>query len=113
MSLGKEQRKFSIMIARLVMYAYAAGYETSKGDGYRDPRVFGKVGEKKGYGHASSAHKLRLAEDINLFKDGEYLTKTSDHEFLGIKWESMGGSWGGRFKNPDGNHYSLEYKGIK
>jgi hypothetical protein len=25
---------------------------------------------------------------------------------LGEYWELIGGTWGGRFKNPDGNHYS-------
>jgi hypothetical protein len=30
---------------------------------------------------------------------------------LGLKWESMGGSWGGRFN--DGNHYSLEHEGRR
>ena len=30
---------------------------------------------------------------------------------LGEYWESIGGSWGGRFN--DGNHYSLEHNGVK
>jgi len=46
----------------------------------------------------------RLAIDLNLFKDGEYLTDTEDHRFLGEFWESLGGTWGGRWD--DGNHYS-------
>jgi hypothetical protein len=28
-----------------------------------------------------------------------------------VFWESIGGSWGGRFN--DGNHYSLEHRGMK
>ena len=101
------------MIAQLVIFAYSKGYELTYGDAYRDPRVFGAVGEKDGYGRANSLHKMRLAVDFNLFKDGVYLTETSDHTFLGEFWESLGGSWGGRFKSPDGNHYSLEYRGRK
>jgi hypothetical protein len=51
---------------------------------------------------------LRLAIDINLFKDGVYLESTEHHRQLGEWWEAQGGTWGGRFKQPDGNHY--QYK---
>ncbi len=111
MSLGQTQRRFPLMIASLITFAYKQGYEISFGDAYRDPRVFGVVGEKKGYGYYKSAHKQRLAIDLNLFKDGKWLTSTDDHKELGEYWESMGGAWGGRFN--DGNHYSLEYNGVK
>lgn len=111
MKLGQKQRKFALMIADLIVWAYAHGYEVTFGDFYRDPRVFGKVGIRKGYGRSRSNHKVRLAADLNLFKDGVYLTKTEDHRPLGLYWESMGGSWGGRFN--DGNHYSLEHLGRR
>lgn len=111
MTLGQKQRKFSKMIAELILWAYQQGYEISLGDAYRDPRLHGAVGEKKGYGHSKSTHKLRLAVDLNLFRDGKFLQKTEDHLSLGEKWESMGGSWGGRFM--DGNHYSLEHDGMR
>lgn len=111
MTLGQKQRKFTLMIAQLIQWAYEQGYELTVGDAYRDPRLHGQVGEKKGYGAAGSVHKERLAMDLNLFKDGKFLTATEDHAPLGEKWESMGGSWGGRFE--DGNHYSLEHQGRK
>ena len=111
MTLGQKQRKFTLMIAQLIQWAYEQGYELTVGDAYRDPRLHGQVGEKKGYGAASSCHKLRLAVDLNLFKEGAFLTTTEAHTPLGEKWESMGGTWGGRFQ--DGNHYSLEHEGKK
>ena len=111
MTLGSKQRKFTLMIAQLIQWAYEQGYELTVGDAYRDPRLHGQVGEKRGYGAAGSLHKERLAIDLNLFKDGKFLTATEDHKPLGEKWESMGGSWGGRFN--DGNHYSLEHQGRK
>ena len=113
MTLGEKQRKFTRMIADLVVWAYNNGYELTYGDAYRDPRVHGKVGEKKSYSSANSLHKERLAVDFNLFKDGVYLTSTEDHRPLGEYWESIGGAWGGRFSSPDGNHYSLEHEGRK
>jgi len=82
------------MVALLILRAYALGYELTFGDAYAHD------------GHIDdSFHYIRLAIDLNLFKDGKYLTETADHEPLGLFWESMGGSWGGRWN--DGNHYSL------
>lgn len=111
MKLGEKQRLFTRLIADLIIKAYDLGYEISIGDAYRDPRVFGEVGEKKGYGNKSSCHKSRLAIDLNLFKDGEYLSSTKDHVALGMWWEQQHElcRWGGRFK--DGNHYSFEHNG--
>ncbi len=100
MGLGDKQRKFTRMIGLLIEHAYDSGYELTFGDAYAHD------------GHMNnSLHYSRLAVDFNLFKDGEYLTKTSDHKLLGEYWESIGGSWGGRFN--DGNHYSLEHNGRR
>ena len=107
LTLRQRQSKFAFMFARLLLEIESRGYEVTFGDAFRDPRVHGKFGEKKAYGAANSFHKLRLAHDINLFKDGEFLEKTEDHQQFGEWWEAQGGSWGGRFKKPDGNHYSL------
>ena len=102
-TLREAQSEFARMVPRLIDKAYELGYEVTLGDAYRDPRVFGAPGEKKGYGSATSKHKLRLAIDLNLFRDGTYLSKTQDHRKLGAWWEAQGGTWGGRFN--DGNHY--------
>lgn len=110
-TLGQKQRRFTKMVAKLIDFAYANGYELAFGDAYRDPRLHGDMGVKKGYGHSKSNHKIRLAVDFNLFKDGKYLTSSEDHKPLGEFWESIGGTWGGRFN--DGNHYSLEHNGTK
>ena len=103
MTLREKQCKFTKMVAELILWAYEQGYEITLGDAYRSPSV--------SYGHPNSLHRKRLAIDLNLFKDGEYLTRTEDHKPLGRKWELMGGTWGGRFN--DGNHYSLEHEGMK
>jgi len=103
MKLGAKQRKFTPMIGRLIEFAYASGYELTWGDAYRYADC--------PYGRKTSLHKSRLAVDFNLFKDGKYLTRTEDHRPLGEFWESIGGTWGGRFK--DGNHYSLAHNGRR
>ena len=97
MSLREDQSTFVLKVSLLIQYAYSIGYELTFGDAYATT------------GHVyDSFHYQRLAIDLNLFKDGKYLTKTSDHELLGNFWESIGGTWGGRFDSPDGNHYSYK-----
>jgi hypothetical protein len=102
-TLSEKQKKFVRMIARLIYWAYDHGYELTFGDAFRDERC--------AYGQPFSLHRKRLAVDFNLFKDGKYLTSSEDHKELGEFWESIGGSWGGRFN--DGNHYSLEHEGMR
>lgn len=112
MSLRKKQSLFASMLPALINKAIELGYEVTLGDAYRDPRLHGAVGVKQGYGHSKSCHKIRLAIDLNLFnKGGEFLQTTEDHRELGEFWESIGGTWGGRFN--DANHYSLEHQGMK
>ena len=110
MTLGQKQRKFSKMLAELILWAYEHGYEITIGEVFRTAEQ-AAINASKGTGIKNSLHTLCLAADLNLFKDGMYLTKTEDHTELGLQWESMGGSWGGRFN--DGNHYSLEHEGRK
>jgi len=111
-SLGNKQRQFTRMLVDLLKKIHAEGYECTLGDAFRDPRVFGAMGESKGYSRANSAHKQRLAIDLNLFKDGDFKPATADHKQFGEYWESLGGTWGGRFSSPDGNHYSIRHNGI-
>ena len=111
MNLLHKQQKIVSMLADLIKFAESRGYRFTLGDAYRDPRVHGEVGVKSSYSSANSVHKQRLAIDLNLFKDGVYLSKTEDYAELGKYWESIGGTWGGRFQ--DGNHFSLEHNGMK
>lgn len=113
MRTGEAQRLFAKMVPRLIDKAHELGYECTLGDAFRDPRVFGEIGERMGYGHPKSIHKLKMALDLNLFKDGVYLNKTEDHKALGEWWEQQHElcRWGGRFE--DGNHYSFEWMGVK
>jgi hypothetical protein len=110
-TLRQKQSRFARMVARLIDKASELGYEVTFGDAFRDPRVFGAMGVRKGYGESRSAHKQRLAVDLNLFRGGRFLSTTQAHRELGEWWEAQGGTWGGRFE--DGNHYSLEHGGIK
>lgn len=112
MTLRQKQSLFASMVARLIDKAIGMGYEITLGDAFRDPRLHGAIGVRLGYGHPKSAHKNRLAIDLNLFKAGIFLSSTEDHQKLGEWWEQQHPEcrWGGRFK--DGNHYSLFHDGM-
>ena len=114
MSLGKRQELFMRLLPRLIDKAHQLGFQLRGGDLFRDPRVHGYMGEKKSYSHKNSCHKLKLAIDLNLFKDGHFLQTTEAHQELGEWWEQQHDlcRWGGRFSNPDGNHYSITYNGA-
>lgn len=110
MTLRQAQSKFVRMVADLVVWAYDNGYELTYGEAYRTPEQ-AALNAAKGIGTKGSLHTQRLAVDFNLFRDGEFLSSTEAHRPLGEFWESIGGAWGGRFK--DGNHYSLAWGGRK
>jgi len=100
LTLRQKQSVFIRKVSLLIGFAYEKGYELSFGD------ARARSGHKN-----NSLHYVSLAVDLNLFKDGRYLKETEDHKELGEFWESIGGSWGGRFN--DGNHYSLEHDGRR
>lgn len=96
MRLGEKQELFAQLIAEHIVWLYEQGYKVRCGD------FFAHDGHKP-----NSNHYLKLAADLNLFLDGEYLTETEDHKDSGEKWESRHElcRWGGRYN--DGNHYEL------
>ena len=112
MTLGEKQRKFTLMVAQLIQWAYDHDFELTFGEAYRTPEQ-AAANARAGIGILNSLHTQRLAIDLNAFKSGRYLTDSAAYEPLGKYWESIGGSWGGRFSKPDGNHFSLEHGGVR
>ena len=107
MKLGVAQKLFAHLFVRLIDKAHEMGFQVVIGDVHRS------IEEATRLGFPNSNHTRCLAGDINLFKDGVYLTKTEDHRELGEWWEQQHElcRWGGRFG--DGNHYSLEHRGVR
>lgn len=113
MTLSEKQQLFTKLIAQLIFWADDKGYRLTFGEAYRTPEQ-AALNAKKGSGISNSLHTKRLAVDLNLFINGQYQTNSAAYLPLGEFWESIGGSWGGRFKsNPDGNHFSLEHEGVR
>lgn len=110
MTLREKQSLFAMLVAQLLLEAHHRGYQVTFGEAYRSPEEAARLA-KLGKGILASLHIQRLAIDLNLFKDGKYLTSTEAHRPLGEWWEALHElcRWGGRFK--DGNHYSLTHGG--
>jgi len=98
MTLREKQSRFVYLIGQLILYAYEQGYELTFGDAWSQPQYKAHK--------PNSFHYSRLAIDLNLFRDGRYLSKTEDWAPLGHYYESLDphASWGGRWE--DGNHLS-------
>lgn len=137
-TLGQKQRRFSMMLAQWILSIGKAGYAVTFGEAYRTdeqaeinaigdagrkelvallmshyPELARRIANNTGSGIRNSLHEIRLAVDVNLFYGGKWISDgASPHwERVGKLWESMGGTWGGRFN--DANHLSLEHEGRK
>jgi len=105
MRLIEEQQLFMRLLPKLLNKAFELGYEVTGGDLWSKPEYNAHK--------QNSCHYIRLAIDLNLFKNGIFLATSDAHKPLGEFWESLHPlcRWGGRFG--DGNHYSMEYEGRK
>lgn len=112
MKLSEKQQLFVVMVGNLIHWAEEHGYRLTFGEAYRTPEQ-AALNAHKGSGISNSLHTQRLAVDFNLFINGVYQTDSAAYRPLGEYWESLGGSWGGRFSKPDGNHFSLEHNGVR
>ena len=115
MTLFEKQVAFAQTIAKFLNRLDELGYQVTLGEAYR-PKEIAQMYADQARGIANSLHCLRLAFDLNLFKDKKYLTKTEEYLEAGELWESYSNDdiqccWGGRFN--DGNHFSIEHNGTK
>lgn len=115
LTLRQKQSHFVRHVARLIEEATYRGYDLTFGETYRSPEEAARLAAL-GKGIVTSLHTKRLAIDLNLFKDGVYLTDMEAYRPLGEWWEKQSDSdctcaWGGRFN--DGNHFALAHGGRR
>lgn len=113
--MSRLQEEFAQSVARLIQKAGQFGYGVTFGEAWRTPEQ-AALNAAKGSGISNSLHTERLAIDLNLFKDGRYITDSEGHELLGIWWKALGPQyrWGGDFtKKKDWNHYSISPDGKR
>lgn len=114
MSLSKLQQQFSRSVAALIAKANELGYEVTFGEAWRTDEQ-AEWDKEHNTGIVNSLHRERLAVDLCLFRDDNYLMRTEDYAPLGEWWKTLttdvpGAAyrWGGDIHSrPDGNHFSL------
>lgn len=115
----EKQARFADLVSQFIQKSEKMGYLLTFGEAWR-PEIVAEMYAKMGKGISNSLHCLRLAIDLNAYFEGKWLDASEDWhiphlENLGKLWESLGGSWGGRFQSPkqDYNHYSLMHNGVR
>jgi D-alanyl-D-alanine carboxypeptidase-like protein len=118
--MSRLQEEFAQSVARLIQKAGTLGYGVTLGEAWRTPEQAALNAKKldasgNPVGISTSLHMERLAIDLNLFKDGVYITDDEGHRELGAWWKSLGPryKWGGDFKRQDPNHYSISPDGVR
>ena len=132
MRLGEKQELFARLLPRLLDRAHALGFDVRVGEVERGAEQAAwnathcrrcRLEEAPHHpgshaflpiGIRESVHRKRLAVDLMLFKDGEYITDSVEYKPLGDWWKSQHElcCWGGDFPG-DGGHFSLAHEGVK
>lgn len=117
MGLLEKQQVFAVLVSKLIQRAVELGYGVTLGEALRPPEI-AAIYKQDGRGILKSLHTEKLAIDLNLFRDGRYLTKTEDHRPLGLWWKAQSTElytccWGGDFSKEDANHYSIGHNGYR
>ena len=114
LKVGEKQRIFTFNLHHLIEFVYKAGYQLTLGEAYRTPEQ-AALNAKTGAGISNSLHTKRLAIDLMLFKDGQWLQNPEDYKQFGTYWKSLNplNRHGGDFKSKDAVHFSMEHEGVK
>lgn len=130
LSLGEKQELFMSLLPLLIDKAHDLGFKVRGGELQRSKsqarwnathcRTCKGTKKDKHVGHTfksigivRSLHIICLAIDLKLMKGGIYLKYSSQYKELGWYWESLHElcCWGGRFRKPDGGHFSIAHGG--
>lgn len=109
MSIVQEQAQFLLDASKLIQYATSQGWTITAGELYRTPEqqeIYLKTGRSK---TMNSLHLMRLAIDLNFFRDGKLVWDKASIAPLGAYWESLHplNSWGGNGRSlVDTPHFS-------
>lgn len=133
MKLGEKQELFARLLPRLIDAALDQGFSVRCGELLRTERQARwnaahcrRCRQTKGHpyhrshrfvplGIVNSVHRLKLAADLILFRDGEPLWSSDEYRALGDFWKAQHPlcRWGGDFRDPDGGHFSITHGGTK
>jgi len=84
MTFGEKRKLFTKLICEHVLWLLAEGFEVTFDEGL--DRLTEK--DRTSDHMKNSLHGVGLAQDLNLFINGVWLTTTESHKRSGEKWES-------------------------
>jgi hypothetical protein len=108
------QEEFAQAAAKLIQKAVELGFGVTLGEAWRTPEQ-AQWDADHGIGIVHSLHMDRLAIDLNLFKDDQFLTAPDAYVQLGTWWKTLGSNYryGGDFKIKDYDHFSITPDGVR
>jgi hypothetical protein len=117
MTLLEKQQFFSLWVSKLIQQALKMGNGVTLGEAFR-PDETAEIYALEGRGIKKTLHHDRLAIDLNLFRNGVFLTNVEDYRPLGEWWKAQSQFdltfvWGGDFDRIDADHFSFLHNGIK
>lgn len=107
MKLSEKQQEFMLDFARLILWAHEQGYHVTAGELWRSDEqqaIYFKTGKSR---VEHSRHQDRLAGDLNLFINGNYVTDGEAYKPLADYWKSLNPAnrAGYDFSFHDNNHF--------
>jgi hypothetical protein len=137
-TLGQKQRRFLRKFTAFLAWGHNRGYEFTYGEAYRTdeqaeinalgvagrallvkvlmplfPELARRIANNVGNGIRTSLHGDRLAVDVNLFHEGEWINdgKSPHWKALADKWEAMGADHKAGSRFGDAGHFSISHEG--
>jgi D-alanyl-D-alanine dipeptidase len=109
-TLSDKQCQFAGMVGRLLVYAASLAIRAKVTTWFRSLAEQQALLARKATRTLLSKHRDGLAVDLAIIdRDGKYLTDSPLYQQLGEYWESIGGTWGGRWKTlHDRDHFEFK-----
>ena len=109
MTLRQKQSVFLLNVSKLISWAFEQGYELTGGELHRTEEQQAIYRKNKKSKAKRSRHQDRLAIDLNLFINGNYIRTREPYKPLAEYWKSLhsdnvaGYDWGW-----DANHFEMK-----
>ena len=110
MTLNDKQHIFSQNLAKLLLHVDSLGLTCSVGEVFRTKEQ-AEIYVKQGKGILDSQHCKKLAVDLFLFANGQFLQKKDDYKLLGEYWKSLHSENRHGSDFPRADHVHFEMKG--
>lgn len=100
------QQTFTLNVAKLILYINSKGYACTFGESYRTTEM-AQIYAKTGKGIQDSNHCYKLAVDLNLFKNGVYLSDAKEYKQFADYWLTLNtfNESGYYFRRKDGTSF--------